>query len=427
MCSWTPEGRDVTANVDAHFYAHEVWAQLGECYLFIYLSLLSFYLFVYLTSHLVYKSTSNPVSPSILIALPVKHSHSLYFLNPNTLLDQKKALTTLYIQNPTEINRIIMSTETDAELGTALSECQIMERQAETAKRGSCRKLTLEDLPPEIMFIICEYVLFSNTQSAPRNPARDQHMRFQSPAARGVWLPRLLGIDGWEEQQTQTALLRTSRFLSGCARRVLATSKFRAQVDVDVMWVATSGMWPTVLSPTACYRSALDGSRPGTTVEVLTVSIRLFDDPAGLHWSLAGWGRFLPIPKGEVAIATAIQSLPPAMKQADRVVFCPPFVANGYYHRWGDFGNGESAWPKGWTVPDDLGPEEQRNRKRLLPWEGCKLRARTAMADKVANFLCSELLELMRRDEGLGELGEGLERVEFKVGGVLRRAVEVDV
>lgn len=398
----------------------------------------------------------------------------------------------MYIQNPTEINRILMTTETDAELGTALSECQIMERQAETAKRGSCRKLTLEDLPPEIMFIICEYVLFSNTQSAPRNPARDQHMRFQSPAARGVWLPRLLGMDGWEEQQTQTALLRTSRFLSGCARRVLATSKFRAQVDVDVMWVATSGMWPTVLSPTACYRSALDGSRPGTTVEVLTVSIRLFDDPAGLHWSLAGWGRFLPIPKGEVAIATAIQSLvdsflrgrglidlyggqeaghgssstnsrsstnnsgtnnsgtninnnnnsnaktmrvrklvidvqPPAMKQADRVVFCPPFVANGYYHRWGDFGNGESAWPKGWTVPDDLGPEEQRNRKRLLPWEGCKLRARTAMADKVANFLCSELLELMKRDEGLGELGEGLERVEFKVGGVLRRAVEVDV
>ncbi|KAI6357742.1 hypothetical protein MCOR25_007576 [Pyricularia grisea] len=372
-----------------------------------------------------------------------------------------------------------MSTRPDTEPTPTLRESRALKRKHKITKINHCRKLTLEQLPPEILFIIFEYVFFSHTQDAPLDPTEEQDSRFQVFSARCVWLPGLIGTRTWEEQTTQTALLTTNRFLSACARRVLSSSRLRGQVDVDVMWVGTSGIWPTVLSPTACYRPFHRG-KEAATVEVLTVSVRLFDDPAGLNWSLTGWGRFLPIPKGEAVIAKAIESLaggflrgrglsdlcrsgrtsrtnntgsssssssssggtssekkkmhvrkvvvdvqPPAAGQADRVVFCPPFSLTGYYHSWGDFGDSKESWPKGWARPDDLGVAEMRRRLWMLPWEGTKVRARIAAADKVANFLCMEFLKLMRRDEGLGELGDGLEKVEFKVGGVLRRAVNV--
>ncbi|TLD33802.1 hypothetical protein PspLS_01618 [Pyricularia sp. CBS 133598] len=357
----------------------------------------------------------------------------------------------------------------DKQSSPALKENHNLERKHEMAKTHHCSKPTLERLPPELLFTIIEYVLFSHTRSAPRGPTAEQAARFQNVSARCVWLPRLLGTSPREEQSTHTALLRTSRFLSACARRVLSCSKLRGQVDVDVMWVGTSGIWPTVLNPTACYRS-INSSKKAATVEVLTASVRLFDDTAGLDWSFTGWGRFLPIPKGESAIRTAIEAVvgaflrgrglidivrprnisrdhvnsskkkdektmrvrrlvvdvqPPTAGQADRAVFCPPFAASGYYHGWGDFGDDEASWPKGWARPDDLASAEVRNLMWVLPWEGSKFRARIAAADKVANFLCRELLLRMKSGEGLGELGDGLEEVEFRVGGVLRRTVDV--
>ncbi|TLD17879.1 uncharacterized protein PgNI_00083 [Pyricularia grisea] len=342
----------------------------------------------------------------------------LFFINPKHSLNFIQKITIHYYKhklNIIKINRVTMSTRPDTEPTPTLRESRALKRKHKITKINHCRKLTLEQLPPEILFIIFEYVFFSHTQDAPLDPTEEQDSRFQVFSARCVWLPGLIGTRTWEEQTTQTALLTTNRFLSACARRVLSSSRLRGQVDVDVMWVGTSGIWPTVLSPTACYRPFHRG-KEAATVEVLTVSVRLFDDPAGLNWSLTGWGRFLPIPKGEA---------PPAAGQADRVVFCPPFSLTGYYHSWGDFGDSKESWPKGWARPDDLGVAEMRRRLWMLPWEGTKVRARIAAADKVANFLCMEFLKLMRRDEGLGELGDGLEKVEFKVGGVLRRAVNV--